>query len=57
MKYQAAELVMMVEKIAIFGGVISNPGFGYNDGDTLSIDGGAEGNLIITNGNNRSQHY
>ena len=37
--------------IAIFGGVvISNPGFGYNDGDTLSIDGGAEGNLIITNG-------
>ena len=37
--------------IAIFGGVvISNPGFGYNDGDTLLIDGGAEGNLIITNG-------
>ena len=38
------------DDVIIFGGVvISNPGFGYNDGDTLSIDGGAE-TFIITNG-------
>ena len=31
------------------GVVIQNPGFGYDDGDTLNISG-AEGNLIIQNG-------
>ena len=41
------------EVISILGGiVISNPGFGYDDGDQLIIDGdnGGSGDLVITNG-------
>ena len=41
------------EVISILNGVvISNPGFGYDDGDQLLIDGdnGGSGDLVITNG-------
>lgn len=39
------------EVISILDGVvITNPGFGYDDGDQLLIDGDGSGDLVITNG-------